>query len=107
MSEPSSGPWWWEYASGDAVIITDKDGQYVCGLGADVIDVANANAITATPDYFAAVEVLLNHPNVSLGDLVYVVRERELKGWDGPNVIAWSEAVETLRRAHAKAKGES
>lgn len=36
---------------------------------------------------------LMTNPSLSLGDLVYTVRDRELKGWDGPDVKAWSDAV--------------
>lgn len=39
----------------------------------------------------------------SIGDYVYDIRERELKGWDGPRVTAWGEgarlAEEALREA--------
>lgn len=36
---------------------------------------------------------LTTNPHLNLGDLVYQVRERELLGWDGPAVKAWSDAV--------------
>lgn len=41
----------------------------------------------------AALRGLLTNPHISLGDLVYTVRDRELQGWDGPAVKAWSDAV--------------
>lgn len=33
---------------------------------------------------------------VPLGDAVYDVREEEGKGWDGPNVVAYSDACEVI-----------
>lgn len=32
-----------------------------------------------------------------LGDGVYAVRERELRGWDGPKVTQYSDAVKALK----------
>lgn len=34
-----------------------------------------------------------------LGDATYDVRERELKGWEGPKVKKYSKAVSDLRKA--------
>lgn len=36
---------------------------------------------------------LATHDHVNLGELVYTVRERELKGWDGPAVQSWSSLI--------------
>lgn len=36
--------------------------------------------------------------HLDLGDLVYEVREREGRGWDGPAVKAWSDAVVEARQ---------
>ena len=41
----------------------------------------------------AALRAITTNRHVDLGDLVYQVRERELQGWDGPSVTAWSNAV--------------
>lgn len=54
-------------------------------------------------DAIAALRALSANPCLNLGDLVYQVRDRELQGWEGPAVIAWSNAVtaanEVLKRA--------
>lgn len=54
-------------------------------------------------DAIAALRALSTNPHVHLGDLVYHVRERELEGWEGPAVKAWSDAVvaaaDVLKRA--------
>jgi hypothetical protein len=68
--------------------------------------IANAGLIAAAPDLLAALEALSSNPCINLGDLIYHVREREGKGWDGPAVTAWGEAVEKAKAAVAKAKGE-
>jgi hypothetical protein len=36
---------------------------------------------------------LLKNPHICLSDQVYNVRDHEGLGWDGPAVLAWSEAV--------------
>lgn len=48
-----------------------------------------------------ALRGLMNAKHVSLGDLVYDVREREGQGWDGPAVVAWSNAVDAAAKAVA------
>ncbi len=48
---------------------------------------------TLLKDSIAALRALTTNPHLSLGDLVYTVREHELEGWDGPAVKAWSDAV--------------
>jgi len=54
-------------------------------------------------DAISALRALTSNPHLSLGDLVYTMRERELQGWEGPAVIAWSNAVthatDVLKRA--------
>lgn len=42
---------------------------------------------------FKALVALMRNPSINLGDQIYDVRESEGKGWDGPNVKAWSDAV--------------
>lgn len=49
---------------------------------------------------------LLWNEHVDLGDLVYQVRDREMLGWDGPSVKAWSDAVAKARAILARARGE-
>ena len=44
----------------------------------------------------AALEILrklMTNPHICLGDMVYLVRDREGKGWDGEAVKSWGEAV--------------
>ena len=48
---------------------------------------ANGNGIPWELSY--ALRVLLDE---SIGDQVYSVRDRELKGWEGPRVTAYSQA---------------
>lgn len=36
---------------------------------------------------------LMSNPHITLGDLVYDIRERKGLGWDGPALKAWSDAV--------------
>lgn len=58
---------------------------------------------TLLKDAIAALRALTSNPRMDLGDLVYTVRERELEGWEGPAVKAWSNAVlaatDVLKRA--------
>lgn len=49
-----------------------------------------------------ALRALMEHPSAFLGDHVYAIRERECKGWDGPQVIAWSAAVTEAKKALAQ-----
>jgi hypothetical protein len=41
-----------------------------------------------------AVRVLLK---LGVGDMISTVRENEGKGWEGPKVKAWSDAIQTLQ----------
>jgi hypothetical protein len=45
----------------------------------------------------AALEQLQSTPHIFLGDLVYYVKERKGRGWNGPAVTRWSDAVELAR----------
>lgn len=45
------------------------------------------------PRVFAALASLQSNEHVSLGDLVYVVRDREGEGWNGKWVSHWDQAV--------------
>lgn len=50
-----------------------------------------------------AIQALLdNH----VGDYVYDIRERELKGWAGPRVTAWGKACAILREYMATGKDQ-
>lgn len=40
-----------------------------------------------------------------IGDFTYAVREREVLGWDGPRVKAWSDASAVIAR-YAELLGE-
>ncbi len=49
-------------------------------------------------EYKAVLQALMTNKHIDLGDLVYTVRDKELQGWDGPSVKAWSEAVGEAKR---------
>ncbi len=68
--------------------------------------VANARLIAAAPDLLAALEAVSSNPHLDLGSLVYKVRDSEGEGWDGPAVTQWSNAVQAVKAAIAKAKGD-
>lgn len=40
----------------------------------------------------------------NLGDAIYAVRERELQGWDGPEVTEFGNAVAIVKK-HLKGEG--
>lgn len=46
------------------------------------------------PEVINALKVLIEQE--SIGDFVYDIREREGEGWDGPRVVAFSDAVQVL-----------
>jgi hypothetical protein len=43
-----------------------------------------------------AIKMISSNEHVSLGDLVYKVRDREGLNWEGPSVIAWGAAVDKI-----------
>ena len=47
---------------------------------------------------------ITSNPYITLGNLAYDVREREGKGWDGPAVKTWCEAVKSVNEALAASK---
>ena len=47
----------------------------------------------------SALKGLMTNPHLTLGDLVYTVREREGLGWDGPATTAWGNAVIAAEKA--------
>ncbi len=55
----------------------------------------------AAPDLLEAAVMLTKEP---LGDFIYNIRDQELKGWDGPRVKNWSEAVIKIEAAIAEAR---
>jgi hypothetical protein len=73
--------------------------------GFDANSEANAHLIDAAPDLLEALKALMTNPHVNLGDLIYKVRDSEGEGWDGPQVKAWSDAVQAATAAIAKAEG--
>lgn len=52
-----------------------------------------------------ALNGLMTNPSINLADKVYDVRDREGKGWDGPDVVAWSESLKAAEEALQAAKG--
>lgn len=58
----------------------------------------------AAPEMLAALKAITSNPYLHLGDLVYNIRDRELKGWEGPAVKAWSDAVMKVNAAILKAE---
>lgn len=51
-----------------------------------------------------ALEAISTNKCVSLSDLIYRVREVEGEGWEGPQVKAWSDAINKIESALSKAK---
>ena len=45
-----------------------------------------------------ALKAIMTNPSINLGDRIYDVKDREGKGWDGPDVIAWGRAVVSARK---------
>lgn len=78
--------------------ITHPDAQLIASapdLAKRVYELEEANAKLAKDleESISALKGLFANPHLNLGDQVYVVRESELQGWDGPAVTQWSEAV--------------
>ena len=53
---------------------------------------------SGAPTFESVLRALFTNPSIRLGDLVYTVRDNEGKGWEGPDVKAWSDAVTAGRR---------
>jgi hypothetical protein len=64
-----------------------------------------ARLLAEAPALLAVLRALTTHPHVSLGDLVYAVRDAEGLGWDGPSVKAWSDAVTQAQALLARVDG--
>ena len=113
MSKHTPGPW--RVSSDGAGFEVESEGGAVVAQAQQTKPVrcksdndarrANARLIAAAPLMYEALEGLMGNPSIDLGDLVYYVREREGKGWDGPDVNAWSNAVQLARAALQAAKG--
>ena len=110
----TTGPWSADkatYHNGYVEHFVARDGDAVAIAG-DVTDPetrqpseANAQLIAAAPELLEALKALTTNPHINLGDLVYKVRDSEGEGWDGPQVKAWSDAVQAAEAAIAKAEG--
>lgn len=61
-----------------------------CGGKPELIGVDMASDVKSPEDILRR---LMTNPHLSLADQTYQVREREGKGWNGPAVKAWSDAV--------------
>lgn len=48
-------------------------------------------------EVIAVLKALMENPYIDLGDLVYTVRDRECKGWEGEYVTRWGNAVEAAK----------
>ena len=107
------GPWFAKRAGDGGYFewYVGRDGEN-CPIAEDIADPmtrdpseANAHLIAAAPELLEALKALTTNPHVNIGDLVYRVRESEGEGWDGPQVKAWSDAVQAATAAIAKAEG--
>jgi len=56
-----------------------------------------AALVKAAPRMLAALRAISSNPHLNLGDQIYSIRERELQGFDGPAVKAWSDAVTEIQ----------
>lgn len=50
----------------------------------------------------AALIAISSNKHLDLGDLIYDVREREGKGWEGKSVKQWSDAVQKVNEVVKK-----
>lgn len=108
------GPWFIDVATDEnerIELFVRRDGDAI-SIAGDITDPEtglpgkdNARLIAAAPDLLESLKALTTNPHVNLGDLVYKVRDSEGEGWDGPQVKAWSDAVQAAAAAIAKAEG--
>lgn len=104
MSSESSG-WFVDYDhNGNVLGVASPDRTHDLDFIAVLNDEAKARAISASLEMLAALKAISSNPHCDLGDLVYRVRESEGEGWDGPAVIAWSNAVQAVKTAIQKAE---
>ncbi len=114
MSKHTPGPWGvfckevrfpGVEAEHKSIVIYGNDGEKDQGVRGDTQEeaLANAKLIAAVPELLEALIALTTNKHLSLGDLVYHIRDRELEGWEGPSVKAWSDAVTKAENAIAKA----
>lgn len=45
-----------------------------------------------------ALKAIMTNPSIDLGDMIYNVKDREGKGWEGPDVTAWGKALIESRK---------
>lgn len=100
------GPWVEFADQGDTVAImpAGRDGD-ICHFAAPYPSRDDARLMAAAPKMLEALLLLTGNPHIDLGDCIYIVRDRELKGWDGPAVLAWSQAITSAKDAVAAAIG--
>lgn len=55
-------------------------------------------------DMLKALVAISTNPHLNLDDRIYDVREAEGHGWDGPAVVAWSNAVCAVKQTIKDAK---
>lgn len=54
-----------------------------------------------------ALKGLMDNPHINLEDKIYDVRESEGRGWDGPSVKAWSDAIDKAKQALKNYEGRT
>ena len=69
---------------------------------AEIAHAREAELVAEMDKLRALLEALTSNPEVDLGDLVYEIREREGKGWDGPAVSQWSNTVQEVKTTLAE-----
>ena len=105
MSKKAFTYWWYNIGSGMTPRKDEDQERHASRVAEAAWDAATENS--AAPDLLDALKSLTTNPHVNLGDLVYKVRDSEGEGWDGPQVKAWSDAVQSATAAIAKAEGRA
>lgn len=77
-----------------SVYTSDEAAQNAGNYASGCVDTPDFSFKVVKIDVDAALDVLRDLSEVyDLGDYIYDLREREGKGWDGPLVTKWSDAV--------------